>query len=254
MTARTTGRLAALATAAALALSACTLPSGPGATPTAPAASQGTPTPVASPSPGMPPAAAAPPTGTPAPGATAAAALAALASIPTKGRAPKTGYKRALFGPAWKDTDKNGCDQRNDTLRRDLTALTIKPGTHGCVVLSGTLADPYTGKPVEFVRGGPSEVDIDHLVPLSDAWQKGAQAWSQEKRDALATDPANLAAASAGANRSKGDGDLATWLPPNRAYWCTYTARIVHVKATYGLWMTPAEHQRAAQILTDCTR
>ena len=240
MNARITARLTALAAAAVLALSACTLPSGP---PTPPEASQDS---TARPAPTNVPAA-------PTAGATAsAAALVALASIPTKGRAPKTGYKRAEFGPAWKDTDKNGCDQRNDTLRRDLTAITVKPGTHGCLVLSGTLADPYTGEFVAFVRGGPSEVDIDHLVPLSDAWQKGAQSWTQEKREQLANDPANLAASAASANQSKGDSDLATWLPANRGYWCAYAAGIVQVKASYGLWMTPAEHERARQILTDC--
>lgn len=237
MNARPAVRLAALAAAAALALSACTLPSGPSAAPAAPTATRST-------------------TAQPAPtaGATAsAAALAALASIPAKGRAPKTGYERALFGTAWKDVDRNGCDTRNDTLHRDLSAIEVKPGTHGCLVLSGTLADPYTGEAVEFVRGGPSEVDIDHLVPLSDAWQKGAQTWDQDKRERLANDPANLAASAASANRSKGDGDLATWLPSNRGYWCTYAAGIVQVKASYGLWMTPAEHDRAGQILTNCT-
>lgn len=233
MSTKTAARLTALAAAAALALSACTLPNGP----------SGPPAPVASPSPAAPTA-----------GATAsAAALAVLDSIPAKGRAPKTGYKRAEFGPAWKDVDKNGCDTRNDMLRRDLSAIEVKPGTHGCLVLSGTLADPYTGEAVEFVRGGPSEVDIDHLVPLSDAWQKGAQSWTQEKREQLANDPANLAASAASANRSKGGSDLATWLPANRGYWCAYAAGIVRVKAAYGLWMTPAEHERAGQILTDCT-
>jgi Protein of unknown function (DUF1524) len=254
MNTRTAARLATLATAAALALSACTLPlahPGSSAAPRAaeaPGAPQGA---TARPVPAKPRQA-------PTPGAAedakaSAAALAVLPSIPAKGRAPKTGYERELFGHAWKDVDRNGCDTRNDTLRRDLSAVQLKPGTGDCVVLSGTLADPYTGKTVAFVRGHSRNVDIDHLVPLSDAWQKGAQAWDQGKREQLANDPANLAAASASANRSKGDGDLATWLPPNRAHWCTYAAEIVTVKARYGLWMTPAEHERARQILTDCT-
>lgn len=239
MNTRTAVSLAALA--AALALITYLLPADTGTTPTAVQSTTVQPTPTTT-------------HGTPttlAPSSTAA--LAALPSIPIKGRAPKTGYERSLFGPTWKDVDRNECDTRNDTLRRDLSPVSIKPGTHGCLVLSGTLADPYTGETVEFVRGGPSEVDIDHLVPLSDAWQKGAQGWDQEKRERLANDPANLAASAAGANRAKGDGDLATWLPPNRAHWCTYAAEIVKVKASYGLWMTPAEHQRAEQILTDCT-
>lgn len=241
-------RPAALLAAAALALSGCTLTTGTSTAPSAtdaPASPQGT---TAEP----PPAA---PQGTPTADATAnAAALAALPSIPAKGRAPKTGYARDLFGPAWKDVDRNGCDTRNDTLRRDLSAVQIKPGTRDCVVLSGKLADPYTGETVDFVRGSGPGVDIDHLVPLLDAWQKGAQGWDQDKREKFANDPANLAASSASANRQKGDSDLATWLPPNRAHWCTYTTEIVQVKANYGLWMTPAEHERARQILTDCTK
>lgn len=239
-----------LAAATTLALTSCSITTSPNAAPTATQGSQaGT---------GQ----TAPAATQDAPSATAtssAAALAILPSIPAKGRAPKTGYKRDLFGPAWKDVDlpptyrKNGCDQRNDVLKRDLSAVELKPGTHDCVVLSGHLADPYTGKGVDFVKGGASEVDIDHLVPLSDSWQKGAQAWDQSKRERFANDPANLAASSAAANRSKGDSDLATWLPPNRAHWCDYAAKIVQVKAGYGLWMTPAEHERAEQILTDCT-
>lgn len=245
MNTRTAAQLAALATAAALTLSSCVLTDDTNPTTRttgaaeAPGASQDTkaqPPPAASHEPATAAATA------------SAAALAVLPSIPAKGRAPKTGYTRELFGPVWKDVDRNGCDTRND-----LSDIQIKPGTRDCVVLSGHLADPYTGEGVDFQRGGPSEVDIDHLVPLSDAWQKGAQGWDQDKRERLANDPANLAASSASANRSKGDSDLATWLPPNRAHWCTYTAEIVHVNASYGLWMTPAEHERAEQILTDCT-
>lgn len=233
-------RLAALAAVAALALAACTGPSGPQAAPAPTVATQAA---TAPPAPSMAPTGGA---------GGVAAALAALSTIPAKGRAPKTGYDRAKFGPAWKDTDKNGCDTRNDILRRDLSDLAAKDGTGGCVILAGTLADAYTGQAVKFARGGASEVDIDHLVPLSDAWQKGAQAWDAEKRERLANDPANLAATAASANRSKGDGDLATWLPPNRAHWCAYVAGIVHVKADYGLWMTQAEHDRAGEILADC--
>jgi hypothetical protein len=184
----------------------------------------------------------------------AAAPLAQLATIPSKGRASKTGYEREQFGPAWKDTDRNGCDTRNDILRRDLSAVEVKPGTRDCVILSGTLADAYTGTVVDFVRGSGPGVDIDHLVPLSDAWQKGAQSWDQETRERFANDPTNLAATSARANRQKGDSDLATWLPPNRAHWCAYAAEIVAVKASYGLWMTPAEHGKASEILKECTK
>jgi hypothetical protein len=184
----------------------------------------------------------------------AATAVAALAALRVKGRAPKSGYRRDLFGPRWADVDRNGCDTRSDILGRDLTRRTIRPGTHGCVVLTGTLADPYTGRTITFVAGpGTSDgVQIDHVVALSDAWQKGAQSWSAATRLAFANDPLNLLAVSGSSNVAKGDGDAATWLPPNRAYRCAYAARQVAVKAKYHAWVTAAEHDALARVLTGC--
>lgn len=178
-------------------------------------------------------------------------ALAAVASLEVKGRAPKTGYDRDLFGQAWFDADRNGCDTRNDILRRDLVAKNMK---NSCKVLAGTLApDPFTGQEIRFEVGGTSEVDIDHLVALSDAWQKGAGGWDAGKRLAFANDPLNLLAVDAGANRSKGDGDAATWLPPCKSYRCTYVARQVSVKAKYKVWVTSAERDAMVRVLSDCT-
>lgn len=180
-------------------------------------------------------------------------ALAALAGLAVKGRAPKTGYSRSQFGPAWADVDRNGCDTRNDVLRRDLVPSVLKPGTHGCVVLRGTLHDPYTGKQIAFVRGWRSDaVQIDHVVALSDAWQTGAQAWTPATRATFANDPLELLAVDGPTNERKGDGDAATWLPPNRAYRCAYVARQVTIKATYGLWLTPAERTAIATVLRTC--
>jgi len=180
-------------------------------------------------------------------------ALALLATLAVKGRAPMTGYDRAAFGAAWTDTNRNGCDTRNDVLRRDLTRREIKPNTNSCVALGGWLQpDPYTGSPIHFVYGGASEVDIDHVVALGDAWQTGAFRWVPLKRLALANDPMNLLAVSASANRSKGDGDAATWLPSNKSYRCAYVARQVAVKAKYGLWMTSAERNATVRILDLC--
>jgi len=181
-------------------------------------------------------------------------AFAALAALTVKGRAPKTGYDRALFGQAWADVDRNGCDTRNDVLRRDLTAYVLRAGTHGCLVLSGTLHDPYTATNIAFVRGqGTSTmVQIDHVVALSDAWQKGAQQWSTPKRTAYANDSLNLLAVDGPTNARKGDGDAATWLPPNKAYRCSYAGRQVAVKAKYGLWVTSAEGDALARILATC--
>ena len=179
-------------------------------------------------------------------------ALAALAKIPVKGRAPTTGYSRDEFGTAWKDTDHNGCDQRNDILRRDLTAETFKPKTHGCIVLSGTLADPYTGKTIAFRKQDASAIQIDHVVALQNAWVTGAFKWTEEKRTALATDPLNLMAVDGPTNSAKGAGDTATWLPPRKTFRCTYVARQVAVKVKYGAWMTAAEHKAAEGILAGC--
>ena len=170
--------------------------------------------------------------------------------LTVKGRAPRTGYLRDLFGQAWFDTDRNGCDTRNDILRRDLTHKNMK---NWCKVLAGTRApDPYTGATIRFVLGGASEIDIDHLVPLSDAWQKGAARWSAGKRLAFANDPLALLAVDAGTNRSKGDGDAATWLPPNKAFRCQYVARQVAVKLKYGVWVTKAEREAMVRVLSRC--
>lgn len=177
-------------------------------------------------------------------------ALAAVASLAVKGRAPKSGYSREQFGQAWFDADRNGCDTRNDLLRRDLVDRDMK---NWCKVLAGTRRpDPYTGTTIRYVNGGVSEIDVDHVVALSDAWQKGAATWKAEKRLAFANDPLNLLAVASGANRSKGDGDIATWLPPAKAYRCTYVARVIAIKLKYKLWVTAAERDAMVRVLSRC--
>ena len=182
------------------------------------------------------------------------AAVTTLAAIAVKGRAPRTGYDRAEFGQAWADVDRNGCDTRNDILRRDLGQLVLKAGTRGCLVLRGTLHDPYTGTTIRFVRGqGTSTaVQVDHVVALSDAWQKGAQQWSGQQRTAFANDPLNLLAVDGPTNQRKSDGDAATWLPPRKAARCSYVARQVAVKRRYGLWVTAAERAAILRVLDTC--
>ncbi len=178
-------------------------------------------------------------------------ALAVLAALPVKGRAPMTGYARvADFGTAWLDVDRNGCDTRNDILRRDLVDTTGS----GCRVLTGLLDDPYTGEAIHFVRGESTSaaVQIDHVVSLGDAWQTGAQRLSQAARVDLANDPINLFAVDGPTNERKGDGDTATWLPPNRAFRCTYVAHQVGVKKAYGLWVTAAEKAAMQRVLATC--
>ncbi len=184
----------------------------------------------------------------------AAKAIDVLAALPIKGRAPKTGYDRGLFGQSWADVDRNGCDTRNDMLQRDLTGITYTNSVP-CKVQSGTLADPYTGTSISFLRGSAtsSKVQIDHVVALSDAWQKGAQQLTTEQRMAFANDPLNLQATDGPTNMQKGDGDAATWLPPNKGFRCEYVVRQISVKATYSLWVTQAEHDAMARILAGCS-
>lgn len=184
----------------------------------------------------------------------AGTAAAALATLAVKGRAPKTGYERERFGPAWADVDHNGCDTRNDILARDLREETFRPGTQDCIVLSGILADPFTATEIHFQRGQDtsSDVQIDHVVALSDAWQKGAQQIDEEQRRQFANDPLNLLAVDGPSNSRKGDGDAATWLPPNRAFRCDYVSRQIAVKARYQLWVTAAEKEAMSTELANC--
>ena len=171
-----------------------------------------------------------------------------------KGRAPKTGYTRDQFGTAWKDVDHNGCDTRNDILNRDLTLIIYKVNSQDCVVMSGILVDPYSGEPINFLRRvtTSSDVQIDHVVALSNAWQTGAFKLTIEKRTALANDPLNLLAVKGRLNLQKGDGDAATWLPPKKSYRCSYVARQVAVKYKYGLWLTAPEKAAILKLLQPC--
>ncbi|MFE5337388.1 DUF1524 domain-containing protein [Isoptericola sp. NPDC056573] len=246
------GGIAALGVSVALLLGACAgglEPATPGVDDVAPsdlAAPSDLPAPSDEPAPSDPPVS---------PGTSpAGTALAALEGLPVKGRAPKTGYSRDQFGPAWADVDHNGCDTRNDVLARDLTRTVTDPDTHDCIVLSGVLADPYTATRIDFLRGQATStaVQIDHVVALSDAWQKGAQQLDGVARRQLANDPLNLLAVDGPTNSGKGDGDAATWLPPSKTFRCQYVARQVAVKQAYALWVTQAEHDAIAGILSRC--
>jgi hypothetical protein len=175
-----------------------------------------------------------------------------LATLAVKGRAPKTGYSREQFGSPWADVDRNGCDTRNDVLNRDLRDKQWRPGTHGCVVVAGSLVDPYTGQVLVFAKADAAAVQIDHVVSLSDAWQKGAARWEASRRRAFANDPLNLLAVDGPTNARKGDGDTATWLPPRKSYRCRFVARQVAVKARWHLWVTQAEHDAMGRVLARC--
>jgi hypothetical protein len=181
-----------------------------------------------------------------------AEALAQLAKLAVRGPASMAGYRRDRFGPAWADVDHNGCDTRDDILARDLTG--VRRDSDGCTVRSGSLHDPYTGRTIAFRRGvrTSAAVQIDHLVPLANAWRTGARSWTADKRQRLANDPANLLAVDGPANESKGDQDASTWLPPAAGYHCAYVVAQVRVKTTYGLWVTQAEHDAIARVLHGC--
>jgi hypothetical protein len=175
----------------------------------------------------------------------------ALKKLEVKGRAPKTGYTRAQFGDGWNSIP--GCDVRNYILKRDMTNVVTVSDTD-CRVVSGILQDPYTDKTIQFKRGQDTsdDVQIDHVVALSDAWQKGAQQLSREQRITLANDSLNLLAVEGKANQDKSDADAATWLPPNKPYRCRYVARQIAVKIKYTLWVTSAERNAMQDVLKTC--
>ena len=177
-------------------------------------------------------------------------ALDALSTLPVKGRAPKTDYSRDQFGAGWATT--LGCDTRNIILNRDLSGVVID---EKCNVISGTLNDPYTGKMISFKRGSGTsdDVQIDHVVALSDAWQKGAQQLSHDTRVLLANDPLELLAVDGPANQEKSDGDAASWLPSYKPFRCQYVARQIAVKQKYSLWVTDSEATAMRTVLSGCS-
>jgi hypothetical protein len=176
-----------------------------------------------------------------------------LAKLQVKGRAPKTGYSRSLFSDGWGDIGY--CDTRNYILKRDLRSITWRPDKN-CIVATGILDDPYTGATISFVRGVRTSlaVQIDHVVALSDAWQKGAQQMNSPSRYNFYNDPLNLLAVDGPTNESKGDGDAATWLPPNKSFRCRYVSRQIAVKAKYKLWVTSAEKDAMSRVLSSCPK
>lgn len=170
-----------------------------------------------------------------------------LSELEVKGRAPKTGYERAEFGRGWAKIQ--GCSTRDIILYRDLTQVTLEGE---CKVMRGTLKDPYTGESISFTRERSDEIQIDHVVALSDAWQKGAQLLTKEQRQQLANDPLELLAVQGKANQAKADSDAASWLPKNKAFRCEYVARQIAVKKKYQLWVTQAEKEAMTSVLVQC--
>lgn len=172
-----------------------------------------------------------------------------LNRLEVKGRAPKTGYERTEFYNDWPTVD--GCSLRQRIIKREFGETAV---LEGCNVVAGEYDEPYTGEHKVFTAKTEisSGVQIDHVVALSDAWQKGAQYLTKEERYNIATDPLNLLAVDAATNQKKSDGDAATWLPPNKKFRCQYVARQVSVKYKYGLWVTEAEKAAISGVLENC--
>ena len=180
-----------------------------------------------------------------------------LRELPVRGWDRTSDFQRRQFGEAWSDDvnvefGHNGCNTRDDILRRDLKNLVVRPFT--CFAQSGTLIDPYTGTTIDFVRGPDTSnsIEIDHVVSLADAWYKGARAWDPQRRLDFANDPRNLLAVSPKANFDKAFRDAASWLPPNQAFRCDFVARQIDVKTAYGLWLSAKERKALADVLARC--
>ena len=171
-----------------------------------------------------------------------------LEKLEVKGRAPKTGYSREEFYDGWPNVD--GCSLRQRILKRELGD---SARLEGCNVVAGEYDEPYTGEHIVLTsREEVSKIQIDHVVALSDAWQKGAQYKDYETRNKIATDPLNLLAVDGAANKQKSDGDAATWLPKNKKFRCQYVARQISVKYKYSMWVTQAEKEAMARVLSNC--
>ncbi|MFB7588251.1 HNH endonuclease family protein [Streptomyces sp. NPDC056169] len=177
-----------------------------------------------------------------------------IEGLTTKGRGPKTGYDRDEFGYAWMDTAdgvplaRNGCDTRNDLMNRDGQDVRFRAGSD-CVVVAMTLHDPYTGRTIEWRKQQATEVQIDHVVPLSYSWQMGAARWPENKRKQLANDVLNLLPVEGRANSAKQDSGPASWLPPNKKIRCAYAVRFAQVADKYELPVTTADK---AMMLKQC--
>lgn len=178
-----------------------------------------------------------------------ARARALIEKVETKGRGPKTGYDRDKFGYAWMDSapggvpfSRNGCDTRNDLLQRDGEEVRFRSGSD-CVVVAMTLADPYTGREIDWAKSRAMSVQIDHVMPLSYDWQMGASRWDKGKRQEIANDPLNLMPVDGPTNGSKSDSGPASWLPPNKRIRCSYAVRFAQVSLKYELPVTSADKE-----------
>ncbi len=160
---------------------------------------------------------------------------------------PDSQYRRDDW-PHWADVDGNGCDARQDAL----IAWSVVPATVDragtCKVITGSWVSPYDG----ITTSAPSTFDVDHLVPLENAFISGGWRWDTARRRAFANDPSELVVASATSNRTKGSDPPNAWRPPDRASWCAYATGWVDVKVAWGLTATTEERDALGQMLDTC--
>lgn len=175
------------------------------------------------------------------------------------------GYERGcksgqgcVFGPAWTDDydgpgGHDGCGTRDNVLARSMTDVEFRAGTGDCVVLSGSLSDPYSGERLEFTKSDAGKIQIDHVYPLSAAWDMGANTWPADKRIRFANDIAfNLLAVNGADNQTKSDKTPALWLPPNAVYHCFYAGKYLSVAAQYDLPITQADQRVLSSVAATC--
>ncbi len=172
-----------------------------------------------------------------------------LAALRVTAARPRAAYQRDYFGTAWADVNGNRCRTRDDILARDLKRIRLRGN---CTVMTGTLADPYTGKQEAFSKARASAIQIDHVVPLSLAWDSGASTWPAGKLAAFANDPVNLLAVDGPSNQAKSDSGPGAWLPSNARYRCTYVMRFVRVAFLYGVSIARADRAAAKRVLRTC--
>lgn len=182
-----------------------------------------------------------------------------VASLPVTTAGPTAKYEREpQFGRAWIDVDGNGCDTRNDILKRDFESYVVFRGD--CEVQTGVLNDPYTGTTIDFTHtnafgkntGDSQAVQIDHMIPLNWAWQNGAESWDQDTRILFANDPINLKAVEGKQNSSKSDQGPSTWWPAAQSYHCTYAVEFTSVLQKYELTIPVADQQALVATLASC--
>lgn len=172
-------------------------------------------------------------------------------------RGCKTG-QACVFGESWTDDydgpgGHDGCDTRNNVLAKQLSEVTFRPGTRDCVVVSGALDDPYTGRHLTFSKEDARDIQIDHVYALAAAWDMGASMWPPERRVTFANDlEVNLLATDAGTNQAKGDRTPSEWLPPARADHCFYAGKYLTVAVRYDLPITAADNATLTAIARTC--